>query len=217
MKIDREIFFKNIITISGNLGSGKTTLSKFLADALDMKIYASGDIMRQQAEKNGMDINEFNKFLLSHPEYDKLVDAEIVHLANSFDNLIFVSRIAWYFIPSAFNIFLYVNDEIGAKRILADQLRISEKYENYTEALKSIKKRFTMSRNRFYEVYGIDICDNNNYDLYLDTTNMSMEEVKNKILKEYQYYLAKGGKNKYEESDNNNENKNRFVKRRSEI
>ena len=38
---------KNIITISGNLGSGKSTIGKILSEKLNLDIYASGDVMRQ--------------------------------------------------------------------------------------------------------------------------------------------------------------------------
>ena len=92
---------KNIITISGNLGSGKSTVGKLLAKRFDFTVYASGDLMRMIAQKHNMSINEFNDYLKLHREIDFLIDQEAMNLAEKNDYLLFVSRMAWYFIPTS--------------------------------------------------------------------------------------------------------------------
>ena len=122
---------KNIITISGNLGSGKSTMGKILSENLNLSVYASGDVMRHLAQKKNMDINEFVEFLSSHKEYDALIDNEVANIAKEKNNLLFVSRMAWYFIPQSFKVFLYVDESVGAERIINDKLRNAEKYLSY--------------------------------------------------------------------------------------
>lgn len=189
---------KNIITISGNLGSGKSTIGKILSEKLNLDIYASGDVMRHLAQQKNMDINEFVDFLNSHKEYDALIDNEVVNIATEKNNLLFVSRMAWYFIPQSFKVFLYVDERIGAKRIINDKLRSAENYKNYDDAYNSIKVRFENSRKRFIELYGVDICNPSNYDLYLDTTKLDINDVKEEILKKYYEYMINSNERKHE-------------------
>ena len=63
------------------------------------------------------------------------------------------------------------------------------KYYNQKEAIEKINKRFENSRNRYLKNYGIDITKIENYDLYLDTTDKSIDEVFNIIKEEYLKYL----------------------------
>lgn len=98
---------KHIITISGNLGSGKSAVSKLLAQELDFKVFAIGDIMRSLAGKKNMDINKFNTYLNNYKKLYSIIDNEVIELGKKEENLIFVSRLAWYFIPDSFKVYLY--------------------------------------------------------------------------------------------------------------
>jgi cytidylate kinase len=178
-----------IITISGNLGSGKSTVGALLANALDYEIYSVGDIVRRLASYIGMSINEYNDFIKDKPEYDKKVDDEIVQLALIRENLIFVSRAASFFVPKSFKVFLHVDEMEGAKRIISDKSRIGEHYDGVEDALSNVHKRFESARKRFMENYGIDIKDSSHYDLYLDTTHLSVEEVLRRVIEGYNKYL----------------------------
>lgn len=180
---------KEIITISGNLGSGKSTISRILREEFNYEILAIGDLVRDIALKKGMSINEFNEYVKDKPEYDKIIDYQIKETGTNNDKLIFVSRTAWYFLPQSFKIYLYVDEKEGAKRILKDDIRLNEKYENEEEAIKKVHKRFSDSKNRYMKNYGIDITDPNNYDLYIDTTNKTIDEIFNIIKIEYLNYL----------------------------
>ncbi len=198
---------KNIITISGNLGSGKSTVGKLLAKRFDFTVYASGDLMRMIAQKHNMTINEFNDYLKLHREIDHLIDQEAMDLAEKEDYLLFVSRMAWYFIPTSFKVYLYVDEQEGAKRILQDEDRNSEHYENYQKALEGVYTRFEKSRMRFLDVYQVDITDPKHYDLYLDTTHLSISEVEEIISQQYLDFVNRKEK-VYAKAFNYNRNKN---------
>ncbi len=53
-----------------------------------------------------------------------------------------------------------------------------------------MKKRFELENERYFKVYGIHKEDMSNYDFVLDTTNLTPEEVKEKIILEYKKWLS---------------------------
>ena len=59
---------KNIITLTGNLASGKGTISKLLQERLGYEIYRNGDYFRSLGKQMGMDVTTFNKYVEEHPE-----------------------------------------------------------------------------------------------------------------------------------------------------
>jgi CMP/dCMP kinase len=197
------------ITISGNLGSGKSTVGQELAKYLNFNVYQIGDLMRILAKKNGMDINDFNIYLKDNKEIDSFVNDEIIKISNNNPRSIFISRIAWYLIPDSFKVYLHTEENVAVKRILSDNKRKNEVYYSADEALSKMKYRFENSRQRFIENYNIDIIRESNYDLYVDTTNMTITEVRDLIIESYLKKHYERNIN-YEKILNNNryENKN---------
>jgi len=53
-----------------------------------------------------------------------------------------------------------------------------------------MQKRYLLETERYFKLYGVRRDDMNNYDLVIDTTNMTILEVKEKILKEYKIWLT---------------------------
>lgn len=183
---------RKIITIAGNGGSGKSAISTLLSEKLGYKLYVMGDIMRKLASENNMDIVTFQEYIKSKPEYDYKVDDIIKQIASKEENIIFVSRTAWHFVPDSFKIYLYVNEDEAARRIFNDDVRINEKkYETIEEAKVYSVKRNNLEIERYKKVYNIDVTNKDNYDLVLDTSNMSINEVLNAIDGEYLKYLER--------------------------
>ncbi len=181
-----------IITISGNGGSGKSTVANLLADKLKYKCYFMGDIMRKIASENNMDIVTFQEQLKNNPEYDHKVDNMIIDLAKTDDEIIFVSRTAWHFVPDSFKIYLYVTADEAARRIFNDKVRINEKkYETLEEAKEFSIRRNNLEINRYKAIYNIDVSNKDNYDLVIDTSSMDIDEVLNKIVEKYKEYLER--------------------------
>ena len=54
-------------------------------------------------------------------------------------------------------------------------------------------KRANLEAERYFGLYGVRKDDMNNYDLVVDTTNMTIEEVKKKILDEYTKWMKENG------------------------
>jgi cytidylate kinase len=174
-----------IITISGDPGSGKSTVAKAVAKELSLKHFSAGDFMREMAESKGISLLELGKLAEKDPSIDKEIDERNKHLALK-DDFVIDSRLAFHFIPKAIKIFLKVDLKVAAKRTWKDivaQKRHTEKQLNSeTEVYDAIVKRQQNEIERYKKYYGIDFLSGKNYDLVLDTTNLTIEESIQKVL-----------------------------------
>jgi len=171
-----------ILTISGKLGSGKSTAAKLAAKKLNLKHYSTGDFMREIAAERGISLLELSKLAEKDKTIDEKLDQRQIELGKSEDNFIIDARLGWHFIPNSIKVFLDVDLDTGAQRIFND-LRETEK-ENKTleDTKKGIVRRMESETLRYKTYYGINCYDLNNYDLVVDTTNLNIEEVVDKIV-----------------------------------
>ncbi len=166
------------ITISGKPGSGKSTIASALCSEFGLKYYSIGEIFRKIAAKTGKNIVELNKY---PDNVDSLVDNEQKLIGKENDNFVMDSRLGFYFIPDAIHIYLDVDPEVAAQRILKAD-RKHEKYVSLEEAKNKLMERHTLERERYLSLYGIDADDRKNYDLYIDTTTLRADEVLEQII-----------------------------------
>ena len=141
------------ITITGDIGSGKSTVSKLLADLLNMRVVDSGTLYRKYSENKGMDVLQQNKS--DDWSIDRMIDNKIAELGRNEDNIIFVSRLAWNFVPNAVKIYLVVNPVTAAKRIAADDSRTGESHRSWEETLVYNKERKELELKRYADMYGL--------------------------------------------------------------
>ncbi len=173
------------ITITGSLGSGKSVVSSILKEKLGFDIESAGSLQRKMAQDYGMSIIEFNKYMETHPEFDHELDDFVKKQGLRNTPMIFDSRLAWYFIPQSLKIYLYVNDEIAAKRVFNDSNRINEKYNNVEVAKQKIIQRRNSEVLRFKNQYKVNLEDFRNYDLIIDTSYSTPIEIVNIIIDLY--------------------------------
>ena len=64
-------------------------------------------------------------------------------------------------------------------------------FTDLEEQKQDILKRYNMENERFFNLYGVRRDDMSNYDFILDTSNISLEETKEKIKTEYFKWLEK--------------------------
>ncbi len=174
------------ITITGALGSGKSTIAKMLAQKLGYTHYSTGDAQRQIADSYHMTTLELNQLADTEPSIDQQIDSIFNQLENSGKLYVIDSRMAWFFMPRSFKVKLTVEPKTAALRILNDTSRSGEKkYKTIDDALDATMNRRSNEIERFKKTYGVDIEDQNNYDITIDTTDLSPEEICRIILKEY--------------------------------
>ncbi|MCH8067459.1 MAG: (d)CMP kinase [Nanoarchaeota archaeon] len=170
-----------IITLSGKAGSGKSTIAKELAKKLKLKHYSIGDLMRQIAKGKNMPLNELSRIAEKDKSIDLELDKKTIWLRDKNDFVI-DGRLTSYFLPYAdLKVFLDCKDKVRAERISKDK-RSDEKSKNINELIKKIKQREQSERKRYKELYKIDYYDKKLYDLMIDTTNLSIDEVIEKIM-----------------------------------
>ncbi len=180
-----------IISLTGDLGSGKSTVSNLLIKQLSYDYIYTGKIQREIADKYNMTTLELNKYAETHPEIDEEIDSTFKSLNNSTD-LIIDSRLAWFFVPKSFKVFLKTNIMVSANRISGDGLRKSEKYSSTEEAINNIIARKTSENKRYLELYNANCSDLSNFNLIIDTSFISPERVAEIILTEYNLWLISG-------------------------
>jgi len=173
-----------IISITGDLGSGKSTVSRLLYERLGYNYVYTGQIQREIAAKYNMTTFELNKYAETHPEIDEEIDSTFKSLNDS-TNLIVDSRLAWFFIPKSFKVFLKTDLLVSVNRISGDNQRGSEKYSSQDEAINKIIARKESENKRYMELYGANCSDLSNFDIIVDTSYITPEEVADIILTEY--------------------------------
>lgn len=168
------------ISLAGDLGSGKSTVSKILIETLGAEYYSTGAIVRSVAEKRGMTVVELNKYMETHPELDNEIDEGIAALTEDPRRLIIDSRMAWHFTKGTFKIYLSTDIETSALRIMSAN-RQGEHASSLEETIKETRARRESEKKRYFEQYGVDIMDFANYDLIVDTTYATPEVIADTI------------------------------------
>jgi len=95
-----------IITISGMVGSGKSTVAKIIANKLGYGYVSIGDFRRQKAKELGLTINEYNRKGEADFSTDEEADNYLITFRDK-KNFIIDSRLGFHFIPKSFKIFLF--------------------------------------------------------------------------------------------------------------
>ena len=180
-----------IISLTGDLGSGKSTVSNLLLKQLNYDYIYTGKIQREIARKYNMTTLELNKYSETHPEIDEEIDSTFKSLNDSTD-LIVDSRLAWFFVPKSFKIFLKTNLIVSANRISADGKRDTEKHSSIEDTVNQIIARKASENKRYMELYGANCSDLSNFNLIIDTSFISPERVAEIILAEYNSWLVSG-------------------------
>ena len=170
------------ITITGDIGSGKSAVARLLRQETGFPIYSTGTIQRSIAERHGMSTLELNRYSETHPEIDEEIDGESIALGPRAESFILDSRLAWHFIPKSFKVYLAVDLATAARRILGDGARRGEAYEDLDSAMEQIANRRQCEVERFRSTYGVDLSDLDNYDLVVDTSSASPDEVAAAVL-----------------------------------
>ncbi len=175
-----------LITISGKAWSWKWTISKMLTKKLWYKYISVWNIKRELAKKMWISIEEFN-ILWEKPENVKNFDLKYEEFQKNLslnDNILLDSRLGFFCQPKAFKIYLDVDIDEAVNRIFSDK-RESEKYSSKTELKKKLIARNENDRKRFLNLYKIDYFDKKNFDLVINTTNLTPEKILEKIIIEF--------------------------------
>ncbi len=169
------------ITISGLPGSGTSTIAEMLSSKLGLKHINTGEIFREMAEEYKMKLQDFEEYCEEHPEIDVELDKRQEAILRE-GNVILEGRLSgWiahlHHIP-AFKIWLDCEEDERVKRI------INREGGDFFEKRYEMRMREASEKRRYMKFYGINLDDKSIYDLVVDTTHLSPEQIMDKILQE---------------------------------
>lgn len=172
---------KELINFFNKKDSGKI-LSETIIDLKNKNIDLSNFTIGQA--------NEAKEFKKIRNIVDSLIDDDMKRQGEEINKeehpeevWIMDSRLAFYNIPEAFSIRLTSNSKVAGERLFNDNKRGNEDhYKTIEEAIKERENRRISENNRYMEKYNIDLKDENNYDLIIDTSYSKPEDIADTII-----------------------------------
>ncbi|HEV8595367.1 MAG TPA: cytidylate kinase family protein [Thermoplasmata archaeon] len=172
-----------IVAIGGPPGSGKTTAAELYARTYGPVLISGGKIFREMAAERGMDLVAFSTYAEKHHDVDRRLDEMILTAVkkNALEgrDVVVDGRIQAHLLAResvrAFSVLVTAPLDIRAKRV-ADREGKSERH-----ALEEILARERSERERYREIYEIDLEDVSVYDLELDSTELRPEAIVRRI------------------------------------
>ncbi len=169
------------IIICGTAASGKSTIGKEIAKVMNYKHYSIGDLQRMVAKDKKISITEFGKLAEKDKRYDRMMDQQQIKIGQMKDNFVMDAWLGARFIPDSIKIFLDADIDTRVKRRLA-QKRTEESHPDEKTGKKDMLKREKDNKERWIKLYGFDYTDKKNYDLVIDTTDLSIPQVLRRVL-----------------------------------
>ena len=171
----------NPISIAGNIGSGKSSVARRLAEITGWQMMATGAIFRELAARRGLTVLELNQQAETDRSIDDEVDDHLRRLAASGEPAVIDSRMAWHFVPGSFKVYLVVDPTVAVARVYG-AVRDDERYASVDAATEDIIARQLVEAERYHDLYGVDVDDWRNYDLVVDTSRVTVEEAADLVM-----------------------------------
>lgn len=170
------------ITLSGDLGSGKSSVGKQLASRLGIPHHSAGSLFREIGQISNLDALRTNLAAEDNVEIDHKVDQRTREIDQTVERFIIDSRMAWHFVSNAIKVYLSVSPETAAVRVMSDTTRASESYDSLAAAIAALSNRRQSETKRYKKLYDVDIADIANYDLFIITDDAAVEAITDVIL-----------------------------------
>ena len=177
------------ITISGRLGTGKTTLANHLAQVLGWEVLDGGKIFRKYAKEMGFHIKDKDKIPDS---FDRTFEDRVKKLLTDKKHHVIQAHLAGYIgqgIKGVYKILVVCNDEEGKdqRSVRIDRL-MNRDLMSTKEVKQEVEEREEKLLQKFKKLYVGDdpnwvYWDEKYYDLVVNTFNLNQKEAVEFILK----------------------------------
>jgi len=168
------------ITISGPPGSGKSTACKLLSEKLGLEVISSGDVFRGMAAERGLSLQEFGKACESDRTVDQALDDRMLVIARQKKDVILEGRLTAFMLKAnnvpALKVLLTAGADVRAARVTN-----REGGEVALRKLETLTREACEAR-RYMSYYNINIADQSVYDLIIDTSDLTPDEVVSRIV-----------------------------------
>jgi len=184
VKINKSKKRKLVITISGEAGVGKTTVGKILSSYFDSKLYNIGDKQRNFAKKRKISLETTAKSLPQKVDFS--ADMKCLESAIK-GGAVLVGRLTGLVAGSWADCRVLVTCKMRARAgRLAKKLKIP-----FHQAEEKIRLRDKRDKERYKAIYGIDPLAKKIYNLTIDNTRLTFEELKEISIKKTKIWLKK--------------------------
>ncbi|HEU0155437.1 MAG TPA: cytidylate kinase family protein [Stellaceae bacterium] len=184
---------REIVTVAGSPGSGKSSTARALAQLLGFRHFSSGDLFRQFAAERGLSIEAMNISAEAQRDIDLEVDNLLQEMYRTDERLVIDSRMAWHWMPQSFKVFLVLDPQTAAERIFAQlrrEGRLSEDAQSVEEVRRSIDRRSASERRRYRALYRVDMADPLNFNIVVNTKNSDLRQVAAMVRAAYEAWRA---------------------------
>lgn len=168
-----------LITLSGLPGSGTSTVARTVASRLGLDHLDGGTVFRTMASEHGLSLAEFAQVAEADDAIDRALDDRLVERAKAGDVLL-ESRLAGWLATRAalraLRVWIACDEVERARRVGARDGHDAD------EALATNREREASERARYLGYYEIDLTDLSIYDLVVDSTDVSPEEIIDQIV-----------------------------------
>jgi cytidylate kinase len=171
-----------VICISGLAGTGKSTLSKKIAEKYGLRYFSGGDVLKDLAKQDGYDVSvqgwwessEGLNFLskrVNDPKFDKEVDDRLLDYAQQGNVLLDSWTMPWL-LKDGFKIWLEASFEKRAARVaIRDGMTVAQAFD-------VLKEKEARTKAIYRALYGFSLGEDlKPFDFILDTDNLSANEV----------------------------------------
>ncbi len=165
------------ITLAGRPGSGKSSVAKELARRMGVRHISAGDFMREMASERDVSVHVFSKMAEEDPAIDRAIDERSRVIGETEAAFVLDARLAWLFVPDSYKVFLDVDLDVAARRIYGDTRHSENENVDLDQTRANTRARTDSETKRYAMYYGVDYLDSANYDLVIDTSHRSVDEV----------------------------------------
>ena len=197
-------YFNSIIDLIANLNnkeklgeiSSRTELKSFFDNEEYRQVLSKtiANLIKENIDLSNFSIQDANnreEFKSIRTIVDTLIDegmkqkGKIINQeAHPNDIWIIDSRLAFHNIPEAFSVRLTTKPNVAGKRLFNEKTRGKEdsKYKSIEEATKEREERRIGEKERYLNRYGVNLEDEENYDLIIDTSYSTPSDIAEVIL-----------------------------------
>lgn len=140
------------VTISGDIGSGKSTVGQYLAGKLGAELIDCGQLYRAYASRKDMNVLQLNQS--GDSSIDKQIDNDLIRMGKECKPRVYISRTAWHFIPNAVHVYMTINPRVAAERVLSRKT-VAEEHDSVDSIIDYNRERIAREDARYERMYGI--------------------------------------------------------------